>query len=238
MGNLAYPYTLRDSANSSTDNRKAGQTPTISNGKTFAASPATVLATTVTFAELGTGAYEFLYDAEANGDAAFPIDWGAGSGLTNPNDRYDNLVLTRDSGRVLAGFDATGHAGVDWSRVSNQSGSVTLDQTMLAVVGSVTGGVSGPVGSVMAAVTVGTNNDKVGYALSAAGLDVAKGWGVFSARQTLQAIAQFLFGLRSGVPSPGSAGTVTYTGPSSAPYGTVAVDNAGDVTANGLTPPA
>lgn len=38
------------------------------------------------------------------------------------------------------------------------------------VVGGVQGGVAGAVGSVTAAVTVGTNNDKTGYALSAAGL--------------------------------------------------------------------
>lgn len=99
MSTLAYPYSVRDSANSSTDNRKTGLTPTVSNGKTLVASPATVLSSTVTIVEIGFGDYIALYDAEANGDASFPIDWG--SALSNPNDRYGTLILTRDGGRVL-----------------------------------------------------------------------------------------------------------------------------------------
>lgn len=95
----------------------------------------------------------------------------------------------------------------------------------------------GAVASVTAPVTVGTNSDKGGYSLAAAGLDSVKGWGTWSARQTIQAIAQFLFGLRSGVPAAGSPGTVTYTGPSSFAYGTVTVDTAGDITVNSLSPP-
>lgn len=106
MTAMATPYSVRDSTNTTTDNRKGGLTPTVSNGKTLAASPATVLASTVTIVEIGSGDYIALYDAEANLDASFPIDWG--SVLANPNDRYGTLVLTRDSGRVLGSLSATG----------------------------------------------------------------------------------------------------------------------------------
>jgi hypothetical protein len=106
VSTLAYPYSVRDSTNSSTDNRKTGLTPTVSAGKTLAASPATVLASTVTMVEVGAGDYIALYDAEANLDASFPIDWG--SALTNPNDRYSTLILTRDAGRVLGSLTASG----------------------------------------------------------------------------------------------------------------------------------
>lgn len=106
MGILAYPYSVRDSANTSTDNRKTGLTPTVSNGHTLAASPAGVLSSTVTVVEIGFGDYVVLYDAETNLDASFPIDWG--SGLSSPNDRYGTLILTRDAGRVLGSLTAAG----------------------------------------------------------------------------------------------------------------------------------
>jgi hypothetical protein len=78
------------------------------------------------------------------------------------------------------------------------------------------------------------NNDKTGYALSAAGLDVVTGFGAFSARRTIQAMAALLFGVRSGVPAAGVGGTITFAGS----YGTVTVDAAGDITTSSLTPPA
>jgi hypothetical protein len=65
-----------------------------------------VLASTVAVVEVVGGHYIALYDAETNGDAAFPVDCGAS--LTNPNDRYVTLDLTRDAGRILAGFSAAG----------------------------------------------------------------------------------------------------------------------------------
>ena len=82
--------------------------------------------------------------------------------------------------------------------------------------------------------TVNTN----AVTLSATGLDSVKGWGSWSARQTIQAIAQVLLGDRSGMPAPGTAGTVTFTGPSSAAYGSISVDTSGNITASNLTPPA
>lgn len=106
MAATAYPYSVRDSSNTTTDNRKTGLTPAVSAGKTLAASPAAVLANTVTVVEIAAGDYIAIYDAEVNGDASFPIDWG--SSLSNPNDRYGTLILTRDAGRVIAGFNSSG----------------------------------------------------------------------------------------------------------------------------------
>jgi hypothetical protein len=74
--------------------------------------------------------------------------------------------------------------------------------------------------------------------LTAAGLDAVKGWGTWSARQTLQVIAQVIQGGRSGVPTQGTAGTITFTGPGSFPYGTIAVDTVGQITVSNMTPPA
>lgn len=126
MAILAYPFEVRDSANTTTDNRKTGLTPTVGNGKTIAATPATVLASTVTIVEVISGHYAALYDAEANGDAAFPID--CAGGLTSPNDRYITLDLTRDPGRIIANLD---------SPISGIVNSIALGQTAFTVVADV-----------------------------------------------------------------------------------------------------
>jgi hypothetical protein len=106
------------------------------------------------------------------------------------------------------------------------------------VAASVAGNVAGSVGSVTAPVTVGANNDKSGYSLADAGLDAVKGWGVWSFRQTGQVIAQLLQGKRSGMPAPGTGGTVTFQDNASAAYGTVTLDPAGNITGSNITPPA
>lgn len=64
------------------------------------------------------------------------------------------------AGRTLD-VTATGAAGVDWGNVENQSTAVDLSATDIQLVDTAT--------AVTNAVTVGTNNDKTGYALSAAG---------------------------------------------------------------------
>jgi hypothetical protein len=106
MATLAYPFEVRDSANTTTDNRKTGLTATVAAGKTLASTPAVVLASTVSVVEVGFGIYVALYDAVANLDASFPVDWGVA--LTNPNDRYGSLILTRDAGLILGSLTATG----------------------------------------------------------------------------------------------------------------------------------
>lgn len=87
---------------------------------------------------------------------------------------------------------ATGEAGIDWANIGSpttannlSATNIDVDQVVASVsgavgsvsgaVGSVTGNVGGnvvgSVASVTAGVTVTTNNDKTGYALSAAGVD-------------------------------------------------------------------
>jgi hypothetical protein len=68
--------------------------------------------------------------------------------------------------------DVAGYAGLDWSQVRAASSTVALtgttistSQTVASVTGSV-GSVTGSVASVTSPVTVGTNNDKTGYALT------------------------------------------------------------------------
>jgi hypothetical protein len=84
---------------------------------------------------------------------------------------------------------------------------------------------------------VTTNNDKVGYALSAGGLDTVKGWGAWNARQTLQAVGQFLFGKRANTPPPNTGGTPTYHDNMGADYGSVTVDASGNIVTSMMTPP-
>jgi hypothetical protein len=112
--------------------------------------------------------------------------------------------------------------------------STRVNGDVLSVsVAATCGGVAGK-----AVVDTQVLDDKAGYALSVAGLDVVKGWGTWSQRQTLQAIAQFLFGKRSGVPASGAGGSPAYVDNAAVSYGSVTVDTAGNITASGLTPPA
>ena len=80
-----------------------------------------VAATQPAVTEVGQGQYKFAYDAEANGEASGQLDFGAG--VPNPSDRYVDVLLTRDSSRVQAGFDAAGRTNL--GRVLDQA--VTLD---------------------------------------------------------------------------------------------------------------
>lgn len=119
----------------------------------------------------------------------------------------------------LTGVDVQAAQGASNALIAFGTGTGQLDVTA--------GNLAGAVPSVTAPVSLGST-----------GLDAVKGWGSWSARQTLQAVAQFLLGLRTGVPASGSGGTVTYTGPSAVAYGTITVDTSGNITANAMTPPA
>ncbi len=75
---------------------------------------------------------------------------------------------------VVTSASATaGYAGLDWSKITAATTAVALTNTTISVsqvVASVTGSVgsvTGAVGSVTSPVTVGTNNDKTGYSLTA-----------------------------------------------------------------------
>lgn len=106
-------------------------------------------------------------------------------------------VTTAATAATPAAASVTGNVagnvvGSVGSVVGNVGGNVT---------GSV-GSVVGAVGSVTAAVTVGTNNDKTGYALSAATITAL--WnevldGAFTARQLLRGFAAALLGVCSGM---------------------------------------
>lgn len=98
------------------------------------------------------------------------------------------------AGRTLD-VSAGGEAGLDWANVGSPTTTLALTGTTIATsqvvasvsgavgsvtgaVGSVTGNVGGSVASVTAGVTVTTNNDKTGYALSASGLASISAWTV------------------------------------------------------------
>lgn len=72
------------------------------------------------------------------------------------------------AGRTLD-VTSTGGAGIDWANVKSPTTTVALSGTTISTSQAIAS-VSGAVGSVTASVTVGTNNDKTGYALSASGV--------------------------------------------------------------------
>lgn len=119
--------------------------------------------------------YLDLTQAEMNGDTIAIIVKTSSSGAkTTPivlypeeagDIRVDITMISGDAGAADAAesfFDGTGYAGTN-----NVIPTVT---TVGSVTGNVGGNVAGSVASVAAGVTVTTNNDKTGYALSAAGI--------------------------------------------------------------------
>jgi hypothetical protein len=68
-------------------------------------------------------------------------------------------------GRTLD-VTTTGEAGIDWNNIGAPTTTQNLSGTTIST-SQVVASVSGAVGSVTGAVTVGTNNDKTGYALTA-----------------------------------------------------------------------
>lgn len=124
--------------------------------------------------------------------------------------RKDSSLKPTTASRTLD-VSAGGEAGLDWANIGSPTTAVNLSATNIDVdqvvasvsgavgsvtgaVGSVTGAVgsvTGAVGSVTAAVTVGTNNDKTGYALSAAGIQAV--WDALtSALTTVGSIGKLL----------------------------------------------
>lgn len=99
MATIYYAFEVRDSTITTGDNRKTGLIITVAGIKTIGGSPATVSTSNATVAEIELGVYQVAYDPDTNGDAAISLD--ATSALTNPSDRYINMTITRDPGRVL-----------------------------------------------------------------------------------------------------------------------------------------
>lgn len=109
------------------------------------------------------------------------------------------------AGRTLD-VSAGGEAGLDWANIGSpttaqnlSSTNIGVDQVVASVsgavgsvtgaVGSVTGNVGGSVDSVVDPVTVGTNNDKTDYVLSAAGVTaVQSGLATASALGTVDTV--------------------------------------------------
>ena len=97
MANVTFLFTVRDSAATPPGARKTGLTPTwvflkkMTDGSNISPQPS--------FTEIAQGQYKFTYDAEFYGDASAQIDVGAG--LTNPSDRYIDMWLHREHGRIL-----------------------------------------------------------------------------------------------------------------------------------------
>jgi hypothetical protein len=114
MASITYLIIVRDSSGNGT--RMTGLAPTWVHLKRLSdnanlAQPA--------ISEIGQGQYKFSYDAEVDGEAAGQID--AGATLTRDQDRYIDVMLTRDSGRLdatvssrlaTAGYTAPDNAGI------------------------------------------------------------------------------------------------------------------------------
>lgn len=171
--------------------------------------------------EIGTSSCLFLdlTAAEMNADTVFvkvtctntgakPFTW-----VLYPAENTDIPVnVTAISGDTVAAdnaesfFDGTGYAGTNnviptvTTVTGNVNGSVG---SVSGAVGSVTGSVGGSVASVTAPVTVGTNNDKTGYALSGAGVTAVQ-----SGLSTLTA-AQVNTEVDTGLSDVGLTTTVT-----------------------------
>lgn len=95
MASLPYVFTVRDNAASPPGTRKTGLTPAWVFLKRLSdladvAQPSII--------EIAQGQYGFAFDTEALGESSGQID--AGNALTNPSDRYIDVLLTRDSSRI------------------------------------------------------------------------------------------------------------------------------------------
>jgi hypothetical protein len=119
-------------------------------------------------------------EADGGGTTAYSTDGVVLYTPTQAETNYTSFVLIAKkagcipaSVTVVTSASATaGYAGLDWSKITAATTAVALTGTTISVsqvVASVTGAVgsvTGAVGSVTAGVTVTTNNDKTGYALT------------------------------------------------------------------------
>jgi len=101
MAAVVYVVTARDSQSEPPGVRKTGLSPTWVFLKRLSDN-ADVAPPAIT--EVAQGQYKFSFDAEDLGDAAGQIDFGAI--LTAAADRYVDVLLTREAGRILTNLDA------------------------------------------------------------------------------------------------------------------------------------
>jgi hypothetical protein len=104
MAPVPYIIAVRDQAAFPPGTRKTGLTLTWVFLKTIPA--LTNVSPQPAFTEVGQGQYMFLYDSEQYGDAVGQIDCGAS--LPNPQDRYVDVILMRDLGRIVGSLSPTG----------------------------------------------------------------------------------------------------------------------------------
>jgi hypothetical protein len=168
----------------------------------------------------------------------------------------DYVVTVHDqaaSSSVVAELGATMHAGDD-ATVIPQSGGSVIDPWSVALPGSYPAGTAGAIlgqnldaristrstyaGGVVAAVaapvTVGTNNDKVGYTLAPSGLDAIQVESGVNARQALSPILAASAGVVAGA---GTGVIIIKGGNSSTTRITATTDNAGNRSSVTLTLP-
>jgi hypothetical protein len=115
------------------------------------------------------------------------------------------------AGRTLD-VTATGATGIDWGNVENPTTALNLSGTNIDT-DQVVASVAGAVGSVTAGVTVTTNNDKTGYALSVAGYQAIMTTQMTQSYATLGTVptpAQIFFEMRA-ILAENSVATTTVT---------------------------
>jgi hypothetical protein len=131
MSSVVQVVVARDSTVSTGDNRQTGLTPSWVFLKKMSDDSDI---TQPSISEVAQGQYKFSYDAESLGEAAGQIDMG--SSLTNPSDRYIDVILTRDSGRIQTALPnaspaaSGGLATVDANnKVAGIAATVSIDLT-------------------------------------------------------------------------------------------------------------
>ena len=135
-------------------------------------------------AAVGSGANSFNFDS-AGFIQSDPQKW-LGGAIPAVNVTGVPLVDLKYTLGTLSPA-AAGYIGIDWGQVTNKTATVGLTNTTIA------------------AVTVGTNNDKTGYSLVSTGLDL-----VLVAGQTLPTAIRHIGAMTAGKLSGAGSGTETY----------------------------
>jgi len=113
MASLWYYFSVRDNSSNGQGARVTSLTPgwtffkKLADNSDITPQPAIV--------EVAQGVYKFAYDPEQYGDAAAQIDALTGNSGTVtliPGDRYIDVFPTRESSRLLSGFNATGQVAL------------------------------------------------------------------------------------------------------------------------------
>ena len=180
-----------------------------------------------------------------------PGSYPAGTAGAILGQNLDARVSTRSTyaGGVVAAVAAPVTVGTNNDKVGYALASSGLDaiqvqsglnarqalQNLDAAVSTRSIYAGGPVASVTAPVTVGTNNDKVGYALAASGLDAIQVESGVNARQALSPILAACAGVVAGA---GTGVIVIKGGNSSTTRITATTDNAGNRSSVTLTLPS